>query len=666
MRVAILGLFLSVFAAVASPQRQPSPEITKLVKEFSGSWSIAIRVEPNESLPKGGEGHGEETWRPGPAGLSLIEEYHSTGDEGEQSGLGVAWWENDARRYRITWCDSNNSAGCAVMKHGAQWEANHLVFMDEAENSGKKLIFKEVFSDIMENSFTQALYQGESSNNLKLLLKIRATRKATPHAEQLDVFLSQSHLSQAQSLKMPGPAVQNSMLGTWLLALKYAPGTERPNGASGQATEVWWAGPGGYSVIEEYYQNDANEHIDEFIPNWWDSQAQGQRFLFCANTVPYGCQLSKNVAKWEGDRNLYTEEREGGGKKMTVQEIFEDISANSFTQVLKEGESGKALNPTITMQAKKVTRTSTTDTRSVSAGFRPGQTFRDCPVCPEMVVIPSGSFVMGAAPNEPGSSEIELPQHRVTVQQFAAGKFDVTRGQWAEFVSSTKREATAGCSYSGFPKEKENIASWRNLGFTQDDTHPVVCITWEDAQDYVQWLSQRAARKYRLLTEAEWEYAARAGTTTAYPWGSTANHEHANYGPDKGFGHGLAIGRDRWVYTSPVGSFPPNPFGLYDMHGNVLQWVQDCLAAPYAGVPTDGSPYQTDVELKLSGDMAELNGRSCWYRILRGGDWGDPPEEIRSAFRNFGPTDQAPEKIKKLFGYLRSAGVGFRVARTLE
>ncbi len=309
----------------------------------------------------------------------------------------------------------------------------------------------------------------------------------------------------------------------------------------------------------------------------------------------------------------------------------------------------------------------TASTGAVLKEFQAGQTFHDCPKCPEMVVIPSGSFMMGSPAGEPGSSDIERPPHRVTVQRFAAGKFDVTRGQWSEFVSATKRETPAGCSYSGFPKEKENSASWRNLGFAQDDNHPVVCITWEDAQDYVHWLSQRTNRKYRLLTEAEWEYAARAGTATAYSWGSTASHEYANYGPDKGFGHGLATGRDRWVYTSPVGSFPPNAFGLNDMNGNVLQWVQDCLAATYAGVPSDGSAYESDVELKLSGEFADLNGgRSCWYRVLRGGDWGDPPEEIRSAFRNFGPTDQAPEKTRKLFGELRSAGVGFRVATTLD
>ena len=115
--------------------------------------------------------------------------------------------------------------------------------------------------------------------------------------------------------------------------------------------------------------------------------------------------------------------------------------------------------------------------------------------------------------------------------------------------------------------------SWRKLGFAQNDDHPVVCVTWQDAQDYVHWLGQRTGHKYRLLSEAEWEYAARGGTTTAYPWGSSATHEYANYGAAECCS-GVASGRDRWLQTSPVGSFPPNAFGLHDMHGNVLQWVQ--------------------------------------------------------------------------------------------
>ena len=329
----------------------------------------------------------------------------------------------------------------------------------------------------------------------------------------------------------------------------------------------------------------------------------------------------------------------------------------------------------------------TASATAISKDWKPGQVFRDCPECPEMVVIPAGSFLMGSPPNEPGRFTGEDPQRQVNIRQFAVGKFDVKRGEWAEFAKLTNRAAHEGCEFSGFPKDQANRASWRNLGFPQDEAHPVVCVTWGDVQDYVHWLSQRTGHKYRLLSEAEWEYAARAGTATAYPWGSTASHEYANYGTEKCCGDGLAVGRDRWVETSPVGSFPPNGFGLYDMHGNVLQFVQDCFSPSYAGLATDGSAYEVDVELKATDQklhdfvvgsctqdvldgksnpeklqkcvaefLADLKGtRSCSYRMARGGDWGDPPKEIRSAYRNFGPVQ-----------YPGSGGLGFRVARDLN
>jgi formylglycine-generating enzyme required for sulfatase activity len=278
-----------------------------------------------------------------------------------------------------------------------------------------------------------------------------------------------------------------------------------------------------------------------------------------------------------------------------------------------------------------------------------------------MVVLPAGSFTMGSPDDEPGRYDREGPLRRVSIRQFAVGKVDVTRGQWAAFVSATNRETRGGCFWTGRSGSKPDPAgSWRDVGFPQDDDHPVVCVTWDDAQAYVRWLSQQTGHRYRLLTEAEWEYAARAGTTTAYPWGTTTTHEYANYGADTCCS-ALASGRDQWVNTSPVGAFPPNAFGLYDMQGNVLQWVQDCFAPSYAGLPTDGSAYETVVELKMAGRMSYMTGtRSCSYRMLRGANWNDPPTMIRSAYRNFGPGPGAT-----LQDY-RSTGVGFRVARTLE
>lgn len=293
-----------------------------------------------------------------------------------------------------------------------------------------------------------------------------------------------------------------------------------------------------------------------------------------------------------------------------------------------------------------------------------------------MVVIPAGSFKMGSSKSELEGdqfseirSQLEGPQRIVTIKKFAAGKFDITRRQWAAFVKDTNRPTVGGCTWSGLPGKPDGKpwdphpdASWKNLGFEQDDDHPVVCVTWNDTQDYIKWLSKKTGKEYRLLTEAEWEYAARAGTTTAYPWGSTASHEYANYGTDSIGGVGFASGRDKWVATSPVGAFPPNQFGLYDMHGNVMQWVEDYFSDSYAGLPTDGSAYKADVTLQVKEPrFAWVNGRkSSSFRPLRGGDAWNPPIMIRSASRNFAPSQE------RTLENCMTAGLGFRVARNIE
>jgi formylglycine-generating enzyme required for sulfatase activity len=263
-----------------------------------------------------------------------------------------------------------------------------------------------------------------------------------------------------------------------------------------------------------------------------------------------------------------------------------------------------------------------------------GQTFRDCDnVCPEMIVVPAGEFTMGSPPSEASPLRDDTPQHSVRIERFAVGRFDITRAEWAAFVQATNRAEPTNCgTLSG------EVGSWRNPGFVQDDNHPVVCVNWDDAQDYVSWLSQRTGHTYRLLSEAEWEYAARGGRSGfPYWWGVTASHEYANYGADVCCA-AAASGRDQWAYTSPVGSFPSNSFGLYDMLGNVEQWVEDCSNDNYNGAPTTGEAWTT-------GD--------CSGRVLRGGSWLVDPSRIRSASRSI------------LLSTYRANTFGLRVARTL-
>jgi len=271
------------------------------------------------------------------------------------------------------------------------------------------------------------------------------------------------------------------------------------------------------------------------------------------------------------------------------------------------------------------------------ADIPPGATFRDCDHCPEMVVVPPGSFLMGSPPTEAGRFPDESPQHRVTfAHEFAVGKFPVTRAEFARFVQESGYRAGPGClirKFGGWIDDPK--ADWRTPGFKQTGGDPVVCMNVDDAMAFAAWLSRKTGYAYRLLAEAEWEYAARAGSSDAYPWGAKADHDHANFGVDPCC-EPVIEGRDRWLNTSPAGSFPPNAFGLYDMHGNAWQWTQDCWHRNYDRAPTDGSAW-------ISG--------SCVDRVLRGGSWNCSAATVRSAER----------EVHDASG--RYAVVGFRVAR---
>jgi formylglycine-generating enzyme required for sulfatase activity len=231
------------------------------------------------------------------------------------------------------------------------------------------------------------------------------------------------------------------------------------------------------------------------------------------------------------------------------------------------------------------------------SGHHVRETFRDCAdVCPEMVVIPPGHFQMGSP-----RLSMEEPVHEVRIGYvFAVGKYPVTRGEFRQYLAATGRAASDTCMGNSISKSNYNgTRSWLNPGFPQDDNHPVVCVTWEQAQGYANWLSQKVGHPYRLLSEAEYEYAARAGTTTAYYWGDDIGRGHANC-------DGCGSNWDN-KQTSPVGSFAPNPWGLFDMLGDVVSWSQDCWHDNYSGAPSDGSAWRTG---------------GCSLHVLRGGTWG--------------------------------------------
>ena len=278
----------------------------------------------------------------------------------------------------------------------------------------------------------------------------------------------------------------------------------------------------------------------------------------------------------------------------------------------------------------------------LAAGLRPasGEMFRDCAECPQMIVLPAGRFMMGSPENEAERSDDEGPQREVVLATpVAVGRFEVTVGEFRRFLAAAGHAAGGNCFTDpdgDGTSQPTPDASWAKPGFEQDDQSPVTCVTWDDAQAYVTWLSRSTGQPYRLLSEAEWEYAARAGTTTPFSFGATISTSQANYDGNYTYANG-STGEYR-QRTTAVGSFASNAFGLFDMHGNVWEWVEDCFAENYAaGQPSDGSAFRSD---------------SCSYRVLRGGSWNYIPQLLRSALRDgFVPT-------------LRSNILGFRVART--
>jgi formylglycine-generating enzyme required for sulfatase activity len=252
-----------------------------------------------------------------------------------------------------------------------------------------------------------------------------------------------------------------------------------------------------------------------------------------------------------------------------------------------------------------------------------GAIFQDAPFAPEMIVAPSGAFMMGSPPDEDEHRDSEGPQFPVTIEKpLAIGRFPVTFAEWDAAV------AAGGVDHK--PEDK---------GWGRGD-RPVINVSWEDGQAYISWLRKVTGKDYRLPSEAEWEYASRAGTETPFWWGSSVSTAQANY--DGYYTYGSGKKGEHREKTLPVKSFEPNPWGLYQVHGNVWEWCEDVWHDSYTDKPDDlkanGGPW-------IAGD----NGA----RVIRGGSWLYGPRILRSAFRLWNTPDY------------RNSGIGFRVARTL-
>jgi formylglycine-generating enzyme required for sulfatase activity len=278
-----------------------------------------------------------------------------------------------------------------------------------------------------------------------------------------------------------------------------------------------------------------------------------------------------------------------------------------------------------------------------------GTVIQDCPNCPEVVVIPKGSFQMGSNMGE--ADRPETPIRTITfAKPFAMGRTEVTVGQFRAFMTASGHKISEGtCGMWVFSDQSPTPRTWQDPGLKRKiaDDEPVVCVGWLDAKAYVDWLAKTTGKPYRLPSEAEWEYSARAGTKTTYVWGEDGqaackdanvyDQQAGKKWPTKEWG--AAACDDGYADLSPVAKFKPNAYGLYDMIGNVWEWMGDCYALNYPPAPVDGSAY--------------LPAEHCELRSNRGGSWVTRPDRQRPAWRG-----RDKETMKVSF-------FGFRVARDL-
>lgn len=345
--------------------------------------------------------------------------------------------------------------------------------------------------------------------------------------------------------------------------------------------------------------------------------------------------LEPGIAIEETFRNARVDVLNATGEKQVPWESSSLTGAFYF----QEGAAKAPAIVTVTTPAE-----TSSASKSVAAAVAPGGVIKDCPACPELIAIPAGSFMMGATVNEADSSDVERPPTQISVPNFALGKTHVTRGQYATFIEQSGHKSDDNCwvEAGGGKNDFVRGKNWRDPGFDQRDEDPVVCVSAADAEAYVKWLGKTSGNVYRLPSEAEWEYAARAGATGAYYWGGDVKNyckfgNIADEAATKTYeGWNVVDCDDGYVHTSPAASFEANAFGLYDMLGNVKQWVADCWNDDLEGIGPSAKARRTG---------------NCKMRAVRGSAWNGQPAIGRLAYREGNNVPTA------YYNY------GFRVAR---
>jgi formylglycine-generating enzyme required for sulfatase activity len=431
-----------------------------------------------------------------------------------------------------------------------------------------------------------------------------------------------------------GLAKVDAPIGSFV-AYSTAPGSVA---ADGQGANSPFAGalaaelqkPG--ASIEEMFRNVRAKVIAETdsqqIP--WDSSSLTAPFYFNKDFSSAGSSAAADQLFWSSIQSSTDPADFEAYLKKFPRGAFADLAANR----LKELKSGASDQSTKVAAASPATPAASTGSSTAGAqltpppaNMKPGTVFKDCSDCPEMVVIPAASFMMGSPASEEGHDHSEEPQHKETIPRaFAMSKVVVTFEQYKKFMNDTGRDAGASCWYYRTDKNKwiaKQGSTFSNPGYQQQPDSPAVCLNFGDANAYAAWLSKQTGHTYRLPSEAEWEYAARAGTTTARYWGDSADQQcsYAN-GADQSFqkevpDDPLVAGCDDGYFrAAPVGKFKPNAFGLYDMLGNAWQLTLDCMT-DYDGSDRHGAPARG----------------GCDKHAIRGGGWGRPPIDLRSAKR---------------------------------